>query len=337
MTESAEATGPSRRRRSAVASSVVGAVIGGICVVFVARELVSEWDRVSDAVTGAEPGWLGAGLMLAGAAMASIAWCWGDALAVLGARRPRRTVVAWYFLGELGKYLPGGVWPVLGRGELARRGGVNRATAYGSVILSLLALYLGALLVAAVLVPVDLARDDGPRAAFALLVLLPIGLALLHHRVLDGLLGWVRRRTGRAVELVVPRWRTTIGLIVRYVPAWLLIGGATWCVARALTPDAPVARIALAAVLSWIAGFVAVPVPAGAGVREAVFVAVAGLPGAIAATVAVAARVVFIVVDGAGAAVAVPLRRSGPGADEPGPGPPPVAATGTLDRRPEGG
>lgn len=293
-----------RTARAGRASTVVGALLGTVCVGFVVRELATEWDRVGDAVADAQVGWIAAGLVLAVAAMAAIAWSWADALAALGARVGRRRVMAWYFLGELGKYLPGGVWPVLGRGELARRGGVARTTAYASVVLSLLTLYLGALLVAATLAPIDLAGDGSVSAALALLVLLPLGLALLHHRVLDGVLGWVRRVTGRSVTIAVPRWTTVVGLVLRYVPAWACVGVSTWCVARAVSPDAPLVRIALAAVLSWIAGFVAVPVPAGAGVREAVFIAVAGLPGAIAATVAVTARVLFIVADAAGAALA---------------------------------
>ena len=41
-------------------------------------------------------------------------------------------------------------------------------------------------------------------------------------------------------------------------------------------------------------------VPAGAGIREAVFVASAGMAGGVAATVAVASRLAFVLVDAAG-------------------------------------
>ena len=73
--------------------------------------------------------------------------------------------------------------------------------------------------------------------------------------------------------------------------------------ARALTADAggDVGAIAFAAVLSWIAGFLAVPVPGGVGVREAVFVAAAGLDPGVGAAVALVTRAVFMAVDAAGA------------------------------------
>ena len=97
-----------------------------------------------------------------------------------------------------------------------------------------------------------------------------------------------------------------MGLVARYVPAWLLIWAATWCITRALLPDPPLLRVGIAVTLSWAAGLAAAPVPAGAGVREAAFVALAGLSLGVAATVAVAGRLLFIVVDVFGALLAAP-------------------------------
>jgi uncharacterized membrane protein YbhN (UPF0104 family) len=58
--------------------------------------------------------------------------------------------------------------------------------------------------------------------------------------------------------------------------------------------------VALAAVVSWIIGFVT-PAPGGLGVREAVFVALAGVAAGPAAAAAILARVLFVLVDGVGA------------------------------------
>ncbi len=297
------------RRGLARLSTVIGTVVGVAAGAFVVRELASEWSRVSEAIGDASPAWLVGSLVAAGLGMTSIALCWTDALALLGSRRSRGRVTAWYFVGELGKYLPGGVWPVVGRGELARRGGVPRSRAYASVALSLGALYLAAMFVAAVLVPVVAAGGGGVEGPLLVLLLLPVGLALLHPRVLAVMERLARRVLRREVQIIVPSWRASVGLVLRYVPAWLFIGTATWAAARALTPDAGLARVGFAAVLSWIAGFLAVPVPAGAGVREAVFIAACGLPDGIDATVAIAARVAFILVDGVGGLVALPWIR----------------------------
>jgi uncharacterized membrane protein YbhN (UPF0104 family) len=256
---------------------------------------------VADALTGAAPWWVAAALVLAVAAMVAMALPWSTALRLLGADVRGRRHVAWYFLGEIGKYVPGGVWPVLGRSELARRQGVPPAAAYGSVALSLLALYLAALAAATALLPLRLGGDRGTAWWGATAVVLPLGLAGLHPRVLTALTRLAGRVLGRPLRLQVPRWRATLGYVASYLPAWALVCAATWCVTRALTPDAPVADVALAALAGWIAGFVAVPVPGGVGVREAVFVAAAGLAPGVGAAVALLARALFMSVDLAGA------------------------------------
>lgn len=315
-------------RRAVAASALVGAAVGLTCAGFVAQRMVSQWAEVRDAVAGASPGWLVAAVALAGAAMTWIAACWQRAMRMLGAEPSRRRSIAWYYAGEIGKYVPGGVWPVLGRGELARRGGVPRRRAYPSVGLSLAALYLAGLAVAAALVPLDLAEQSESPGALALLVLLPVGLAALHPRVLRLTRRLLVRVTGRGADVAVPPWRDTVGLVASYVPAWLLIWAATWCTARALVPDPPLLRIGIAATLSWVAGFVAVPVPAGAGVREAVFVAACGLPAGVGATVAVGSRLAFLLVDVGGAALTAPWHRR-PRVDRTtGPGPAGAGSTG---------
>jgi uncharacterized membrane protein YbhN (UPF0104 family) len=72
--------------------------------------------------------------------------------------------------------------------------------------------------------------------------------------------------------------------------------------------------IAPAAMLSWVVGFVLVPVPGGVGVREAAFVALVGgsVPAGVRATAAVVARLAFMLVDALGAVLgAAAVRRVG--------------------------
>lgn len=274
---------------------------GAVVVAFAGR-----WDEGRRALAGTDAGWLMAALALAAIAMVAIAWPWSDVMAVLGAKVPRARALAWYFVGELGKYVPGGVWTVVGRAELAAGGGLDRSVAYAGVALSLVVAYLAAIGVAVALVPVA----AGGVAPLAVVALLPLGLVALHPRLLQPVLDLARRLTRRPLALDLPPWGASARLVVRYLPAWLLVGLATWCVARALDPDAHLGRVALAGVLSWIVGLLAVPVPGGLGVREAVFVSAAGLPLPTGAATAVGARLAFMIVDAAGALLgAAALRR----------------------------
>lgn len=262
-----------RRRATAAAGFVLLAIGLGACV----ATFLDERERVEDALGRAEAGWLLVAVALAVAAMASIAAGWRRCLAALGEPRPLRAVGRWYFLGELGKYVPGAIWPVVGRGELARRGGVPRGVAYHSVALSLAAWYGATALPVSVLA----AHPASQRRARAL----------------------VLRVSGGRWQLDVLPWRTLARLLVSYVPCWVLIAAATASTVAAYGGDAGW-RAPLVAVAAWVLGFLAVPVPAGAGVREAAFVAASGLPAGLALTVAVTTRLAFVAADLAGAAVA---------------------------------
>jgi len=301
---------PSRGGAKA-ASGVVGLLIGGLAAAFVLRTLLRDREEIGDALAGASAGWLVLGFALAAVGMTAIALPWRRALNLLHADLPVGQLVARYYVGEIGKYLPGGVWPILGRGELARRHGVRRAAAYGSVALSLVALYLGAMFVVGAGLPALLAGGDGT-GPIAVLLLLPLGVGCLHPAVIGGAITLVERVAKRRLDLAVPTWRASVTLVCLYVPAWLAIGAATWAVARALDPSADLTEVGVAAVLSWVVGFVLVPVPGGVGVREAAFVAAAGsLDPGIAAATALATRVLFVAVDALGAAIgSVALRRA---------------------------
>jgi len=270
--------------------------------VFVVRAIASESDVIGRVVADADWRWLAAGVLLAAASMVTIAILWRAALRLVGARMDRRSVVAVYFQGELAKYVPGGPWAVVGRAELARRRGLDPAAAYGGVALSLAGLYLATALVAALFLLVG--ANGGPSLALVLVLgVLVLGLAALHPRVLARLVALSRRLLTGDIE--VPRWSDSLVLVVRYVPAPLLTGTATWCLARALSPHAGYRDVVGATALAWLAGFLAVPVPGGVGVREATFVAaVSTLPGGVAAVVAVAARLSFMLADTVGALVA---------------------------------
>lgn len=302
----------SNRRRAGI-SGVVGLVLGGAAMFLVVRTLVAEWDEAEAAITEAEVGWLLVAVVLAAAGMASIGLVWGRVLHQFGVAVASTRVLAWYFVGELGKYLPGGVWPVVGRGELARRGGVPRTRAYASVALSLGMLYLAAMFVATAFAPFAI-TGGGFSAWMLCLLALPVGVVVLHHTVLERLVDGIGRLTRRSIDVEVPRWRQSLTLVALYTPTWLLIGGSTWAVARAITPDASAPRVIFAAVLSWVVGFLAVPVPAGAGVREAVLLAASGLDGGVAAATAIIARVIFVGVDALGGLLGLPAagrRRAG--------------------------
>jgi hypothetical protein len=297
----------------------LGLLIAVLGVSFVTRELVRSWGAVRAALADAEPGLLAAAFLVGCGGFLVIGLGWRRCLRALGARPTVREALHWYYVGQLGKYVPGGIWPVVGRGEMARRGGVAASIGYGGTVLSLAVTYLAAILTMALALLLGAAGGD--RVPWQpVLALLPLGIIALHPRVVSRVVRVARRLARRELPVPVPRWGAAIGLLVWHVPAWLAVGGATWLVAAALDPATPEPRnLVFATVLAWVAGFLVVPAPGGIGVREAVFVAAATSLSslAVAAAVAVVARVIFILVDLTGAAVSSGFAHARTGATEP--------------------
>jgi glycosyltransferase 2 family protein len=293
---------PSRRHRSlSGVVRIVGILVAIVAVALCVKTIADQWSSIRTAIAHANLGWLSLALMCSAASMTGLGLLWWRCLHLFGSPVRPGAAIAWYFGGELGKYLPGGVWTVLGRGELAQRGGgVSRSTGYATTLISYGTMCIGAASVCGVLAPFVAA--DGGRVGWTwvMVLLVPLGVAAVHPAVFGRLLVLGRRASRGRLDLSPPTWGAMLRLIAWSIPTWMLLGGAAVLVTEALGYDQHPARVAFAAIAAWIIGFLAVPVPAGAGLRELVFVAVCGLAAAPAVAVAAIARVLLLVVDGVG-------------------------------------
>ena len=282
-------------------------VIGLACLGLLARLLIVEWSEVSDAIGDASWGWLALALALAAGAMTSMAWGWQPVLGAVGAGKfTTARVIPRYFVGELGKYLPGGVWPVLGRSELIVAVGAPRVPAYTSTLVSLMMLYLTALVLSGPAALWSLAAASDTPRLLVVCGFAPLALFVIHPRVAAVVCTVIERASRRRLIVELPVGRQALSILARYGLAWALVVAATATAARALAADVSVSRIAVATLLAWVAGFAVVPLPGGLGVREAVFVGLCGLPEGVAVGVALVVRLLFVVADGLGALVSAP-------------------------------
>jgi hypothetical protein len=308
-TQSAE---PPRRRRSATLLKAAGATIAVLAIVLCAKALADQWSEIRTSIARANLGWLAVALVCSALAMSGLGLLWWRCLHVFNVRVRKRDAVAWYFGGELGKYVPGGIWPVLGRGELALRAGIPRATGYLTTLISYAAMCIAAGMVCGALAPVVAVGGHGLGAGWLLLALIPLGVAVVHPAVMRRVLALGARITKGKVDPEPQPWSTMVGLIAWAIPTWLLVGAGSAAISQGLGYDGEPSRIALAAVAAWVCGFLVVPVPAGAGLREIVFVGLSGLPAGPAVAVAAIARLLFVVVDGSGGVLGLySARRAG--------------------------
>lgn len=286
-----------------------GVLIAVLAVALCAVTLIREWSSIRHSIATANPGLLLVSLLCAGAAMSGLGVLWWRCLHVFGAPARLQDAVAWYFGGELGKYVPGGVWPVLGRGELASRAGIARGTGYLTTLISYAAMCVAAAFVCGLLAPFVALDGAGLSWGWLMLAFIPIGIGALHPAVLGKVLALGAKLTRGRVAIQARSWSTMMGLTAWSVATWLLVGATSVGVTAALGYSEQPARVAFAAVAAWIIGFLAIPVPAGAGLRELIFVAISGLDTGPAVAVAAIARLLFIVVDAAGGVIGLWLAR----------------------------
>ncbi len=307
---------------------IAGFSIAITSVALCAVALAHQWQAVKTSVEHADYTLLLWSFVAAAAAMAGLGVLWWRCLNTFGRAVGLNQTMSWYFAGELGKYIPGGVWPVLGRGQLAyRKGGVSRATGYATTLISYAAMCVAAAAVCGALALVLALDNRSPTWAWAVVALVPMGVLATHPVVFERALRAVSGATRRRVSLSTPRWLALQSLIATAVPTWLLVGLSSVLMAQALGFDQRPVQIGFAAVSAWIVGFLAVPVPAGAGLRELVFVGLAGLSPGRAVAVAAGARLVLLCVDGSGGILALIAIRLRPG----------VRPAQTLERSPDHG
>jgi hypothetical protein len=217
------------------------------------------------------------------AALGGSAWFWFHLLRAFDQRPAPLATVRAYYLGHLGKYLPGKAWALLLRGTLVRgpdvRLGVAMITAFYEVLTTMAA---GALLAAVLFAwqPPAAVRLAWDPALLGVVLLALVGVPLLPG-VFNRLVGRLAARFQTVESLRLPRLRGTTlaaGLLVTG-GGWALLGLSLWALLQALLPE-PLAltgplwgRYTAMVGLAYVAGFLAVFMPGGVGVREGVLLA----------------------------------------------------------------
>lgn len=281
-----------RQRRLRAAFLLVALVFAGLAV-------ASQWDEVGDRLGDLSVLHVGLSAVFAVAALGTSFLAWRETLAGLGDRLPILVSARIFYLGQLAKYVPGSIWTIVGQVELARAAGVRRErTATAGIVVLVISLAVG--LTLGLLAVPALLDAEGRIYLWFLVLLLPLAV-MLQPRVLTRLVE-AGLRLLRRPPLDRP---LTGGMVLRVagfsVASNGLLGLQIWQLATDLGGDGW-ALIALSIGgygIAASASLVVIPLPAGAGLREAIIVLVlAPEIGAASATlVALIARLTLTLAD----------------------------------------
>ncbi|MFB8386185.1 lysylphosphatidylglycerol synthase domain-containing protein [Microbacterium sp. NPDC055910] len=307
---------PAQRRRAFIVN-VIRWVLIVLVVAAASFQLWLNWNVVVETVTDMQ--WprviLSFLAAMAGVGFATLSWIVlvDDLGKPIGFGRGAQI----FLVGQLGKYLPGSVWAYVLQIELGHKAGLARARTFAATVFNLAVILVAALLAGALAVPELVASNPELSWLPWLYLLLPVGLVMLHPKILTSLANFgfriLRRpRPDHPIRLRVVA--TSLGFALL---TYLCYGAHLWLLAdtwQGLT-FAPLLLCIGTMAIAMVVGLVAFLLPSGFGARE--FVIIAALSPIVgigpATAYAAVSRLMFIVVDllsaGTAAGIAVVARR----------------------------
>jgi hypothetical protein len=291
---------PPRSRKVRLALQIgLAALIFGFLVLTV----INQWAEIKDEGVHFHVGWLIPAIVILPLFFVLSAFGWDLALRFLGYRIGfGRAQVAW---GQplLARYVPGSVLYVLGRVLLSERAGVPRRIMIASIVYEQAVSATSAVLVAAYFI-IKHPDLQGEPYRWAVLLLIPAAITLLHPKVFGPLANRVLRLFGREPLPAVIPLRGVIALIAFYTLNWLVMALGVYCVARSVTfiPVEDILLVGAAQAVGYFAALVTVVAPAGIGPKDAAFAwaVKAALPSksfALGSLIAIAVRGVMMLAE----------------------------------------
>jgi hypothetical protein len=261
-------------------------LLAAVVIGFAARAVAHQWQDVAPALASLRIRWsrvLASGIIVL-ATYALLIEAWRSTLRAWSEQLPYGTAARIWFVSNLGKYVPGKIWQIAAMGAMAQRSGVSATAAIGSaLVVNLVSIIAGAAVIVATagrrvaLVVGAEPGEAGGRTSVLIataVVIVGVGALALTPAIVPRLARLAARLTGRNVNVpsVPPR---AIWLAAAATAAsWIFYGVAFELFSNGITPRAAGNATSYIAVYtgSYLAGYLALFVPGGVGVREAAIV-----------------------------------------------------------------
>jgi hypothetical protein len=278
----------------------------GLAVVvfgFLVLTVIDQWSEIQSEGVHFHVLWLIPALIILILYYVFAAFGWDLILRSLGYRIGfGRAQVAW---GQplLARYVPGSILYVLGRVLLSERAGVPRRITVASIVYEQAISATSAIVVAAYFI-IKHPDLQGDPIRWAVLILIPLAIVILHPKVFGKLSNKALSAFGREPLPVVMSLRDVLALIVYYSLIWMVVAFGIYSVARSVTyiPYSDILLVGSAQAIGYFAALVTLVAPAGLGVRDAAFAwaVKAALPGrsfAVGSLISIAVRGVMTVAE----------------------------------------
>ncbi len=244
--------------------------------IFLGKMVWNNWDQVKNTPFALQPLPLVLSIFIFAFSYFIQIWAWYFiTLRLRIALSPSDTLQSWFY-SQLGKYLPGKVWLLLGRFYFYESKGKSRKTVSVALYLEMATMTMAAGLVFLVTLIFHGERvlSYSWRQWGWLVPLFLLGFIFLHPRVLQEILNWVLIRLKKEQVSVSISYADILWILLICIACWVVGGIGFYFFVDAVYPVAPQYFLFLtgALAISSMLGLVAIFAPAGLGVREGTLV-----------------------------------------------------------------
>jgi len=291
-----------------------------VVVYFLYRQVVAHWDDIKDYQWTVDWGMFLLSCLAGLITFVIMASNWQRLIAGFGHRLPLRKAFRIFYLSDLGRYIPGRIWPLLGILYLTKKEGIPPEQATASFVLvqmfaipaSLLQFVVAIQFEPRILVDqVAVLGEGGTYLLTALMLLFAAVIVLWPQRLLRLTNALLRRLSRKEVTFALDK-KVALRLFVGYSLGWLCYGIAFFLFVRSVMPDSNLTAVAAVGIFNaaYQIGYLALFAPGGFGPREVVMgFMLTPFLGPLAVALPVLARLWSVLIEVTAALIALAIRK----------------------------
>jgi len=202
-------------------------------------------------------------------------------------------------IANLGRYLPGKIWNILGMYYLVGEYGISKKQTTIAILTSEISYKGSALLIG---ICYFLFSPLYGQYLPVMITLLACSLIFIHPRIVDKFVNYGLRLFKKQTIEINYSYSTILIFFLLYIIVWMIYSLAFYVFVSSLTSLESVNIIQFFTILPlcWVVGYIMIFAPGGIGVREGMLVIILGefLPAEVALVIAVTQRIWFTIVEG---------------------------------------
>lgn len=256
----------------------IGGILLAILILgFMAKEFVQNWQNIQPYLVNAKINILILAIILYAIAFLATGYNWAYLLWRMDRRVGRREYLHIHMVSALARYIPGGIWNIVGKAYMCTEKGVEKSATTASMILEYVFQILSSGLFLLFFLPVLMQELLTPLLTGLFIAVVFLVIFLLPWAVRMGvrILGKIFREdlSGMRMEN-----RYVYRILIQYVAVWLFTGFGLIILVSAFEEISWIqgGYLMLSYPISWVAGFLS-PSPNGMGIREGVLSLLLGM------------------------------------------------------------